>query len=121
MVNARGGYVSAHYGWRWIFWGLSCVQTVVVIASLLFLPETGAPIILDWKTKRLRKEGRKDVISPMETGHTSAQIFAKYLLRPFKVFKLMAKLTKDALYKSNRLYYGCVRSIMTYLTEGLTR
>ena len=64
---------------------MSIFQAIVVIASLLFLPETNAPIILDRKTKRLRAEGVKDVTSPMETGHTTQQIFAKYLLRPFKV------------------------------------
>ena|SRR2546430_877537 len=71
--------------WRRIFWGLACVQSVAVAATILFLPETNAPIVLDWKTKRLRKEGRKYVVSPMETGHTSRQVFTKYLLRPFKV------------------------------------
>lgn len=80
-----GGYVSTRYGWRYIFWGLSALQSFVVIASLVFLPETNAPIILDWKTKLLREEGKKDIMSPMETGHTPAQIFTKYLLRPFKV------------------------------------
>jgi hypothetical protein len=71
--------------WRRIFWGLACVQSVAVVATILFLPETNAPIVLDWKAKRLRKEGRKDVVSPMETGHTTRQVFTKYLLRPFKV------------------------------------
>jgi hypothetical protein len=72
--------------WRWIFWGLSIFQSVVVVATLLFLHETNAPILLDWKTKRLRAAGSKDIISPMETGHTAQQIFTKYLLRPFKVW-----------------------------------
>jgi len=55
--------------WRYIFWGLASIQVVVAIATLLFLPETSATIILDLKTKRLRSEGRTDVVSPMETGH----------------------------------------------------
>jgi len=79
--------------WRWIFWGLSSVQAVIVLMTFLLLPETNAPIILDWRTARLRKEGRKDVISPMETGHTPQQIFTKYLLRPFKVLLRLNKLT----------------------------
>jgi len=64
---------------------MSSVQAIVVLSSLIFLPETNAPIVLDWKTKKLRAQGVKDITSPMETGHTPQQVFAKYLLRPFKV------------------------------------
>jgi hypothetical protein len=77
--------IGLTFRWRRIFWGLACVQSVVVVATILFLPETNAPIVLDWKTKRLRSLGRKDIVSPMETGHSTRQVFTKYLLRPFKV------------------------------------
>lgn len=117
-ANERGGYISTHYGfetsksstltfrWRWIFYGLSCVQTVVVVMTLLFLPETNAPIILDWRTARLRKEGRKDVISPMETGHTPRQIFTKYLLRPFKVNTRANKVDSSQMLLGNPIVFS---------------
>jgi hypothetical protein len=65
------------------------VHAVIVLGCFIFLSETSAPIVLDWKTKRLRAQGRKDIISPMETGHTTRQIFTKYLLRPFRVLPLI--------------------------------
>jgi len=92
--------------WRWIFYGLSGVHAVVVVMTVLFLPETNAPIILDWRTARLRKEGRKDVISPMETGHTPQQIFTKYLLRPFKVNTRANKVDSSQMLLGNPIVFS---------------
>ena len=40
-----GGPLSAHAGWRWIFWFLAIVGGVFLLAVLLFLPETARSIV----------------------------------------------------------------------------
>ena len=40
-----GGPLSAHAGWRWIFWFLAIVGGAFLLAVLLFLPETARSIV----------------------------------------------------------------------------
>jgi MFS family permease len=40
-----GGPLSAHAGWRWIFWLLSIVGGSFLLAVLLFLPETARSVV----------------------------------------------------------------------------
>jgi multidrug resistance protein len=50
-----GAYLAEAKGWRWIFWLIAIVAGAVWIATLLFMRESYAPIILQQKTNRLRK------------------------------------------------------------------
>jgi hypothetical protein len=74
--------------WRWIFWGLTLLHSAIIILCLVGLPETHPGVILDRRAKRMRLEGHEDIASPMESGHSPHQMFAQYLLRPFKVPQL---------------------------------
>jgi len=40
-----GGPLAAHAGWRWIFWLLTIVGGVFLLAVLLFLPETARSVV----------------------------------------------------------------------------
>jgi multidrug resistance protein len=40
-----GGPLSAHAGWRWIFWVLAIVGGFFLLALLLFLPETARSVV----------------------------------------------------------------------------
>ncbi|KAI1798447.1 MFS general substrate transporter [Ganoderma leucocontextum] len=51
-----GGFVlMSPLGWRWLFWIMMIFAGVCTVLAFLFLPETYAPVILQWKAKRLRK------------------------------------------------------------------
>ena len=51
-----GGYVGeSGMDWRWAEWITLCIAGGLFVTMLLFLPETYAPIILEWKAKAMRE------------------------------------------------------------------
>ncbi|RWA10361.1 hypothetical protein EKO27_g4744 [Xylaria grammica] len=54
-----GGYIAQNLGWRWLFWLISGVLTLLY----LMIPETYRPILLARKAARLQKE---DGIRPIK-------------------------------------------------------
>ncbi|KKY17760.1 putative mfs dha1 multidrug resistance protein [Phaeomoniella chlamydospora] len=60
---------------------------VNLIATILFTPETYAPKILEWKTRRLRKEtGNLDLHSRLDSGIPASELLTRSLIRPVKMF-----------------------------------
>lgn len=42
--------------YRWVFWSSSIVDAVIQVAGVFCLQETYAPVLLEWKAARVRKE-----------------------------------------------------------------
>jgi multidrug resistance protein len=81
-----GSYLSAAKGWRWNFWILAIVAGVAALGMLVFLRETYAPVLLERKAKRLRKEtGNERLRSKMDHGLTPGKHIALSLIRPTKM------------------------------------
>ncbi|KAJ2894798.1 bicyclomycin resistance [Zalerion maritima] len=79
-----GGFVSGGPGWRWCFWILTITAGVIAIAMLIFLKETYAPVILERKAERKRKEtGNSAIRSKLDVGLSPADYFKKGIVRPF--------------------------------------
>ena len=51
-----GGLINSRLNWRWVFWILFVVSTLLCISSYFFLHETYAPIVLDKRKKKLEKK-----------------------------------------------------------------
>jgi len=51
-----GGFITASVSWRWIFRAVSIADFLIQIVGFFFLRETYAPVLLERKTERLRKE-----------------------------------------------------------------
>jgi len=84
---------------------LTVLLGAVIVLCLTSLPETHPGIILDRKARRLRTEGRKDMISPMETGDSREKVFAKYLSRPLTVITFIVNSDAvDAIPESDRVW-----------------
>lgn len=85
-----GGYLSQYAGWRWNFYLLSIMAAVVFVVTLIALPETYPPVLLERKAKKLRKEtGNQDLRAPSElSGRTPKQILWLNLIRPTKMLVL---------------------------------
>lgn len=82
-----GGFLAEAKGWRWVFWILAIFIGVNLIATILFTPETYAPKILEWKTRRLRKEtGNLDLHSRLDSGIPASELLTRSLIRPVKMF-----------------------------------
>ncbi|KAF5384078.1 hypothetical protein D9615_003429 [Tricholomella constricta] len=54
-----GGWIGERAGWRWLYWVLF-IFTGVCFIFTLFIPETLAPVLLNRKAARLRKETGDD-------------------------------------------------------------
>ncbi|KAJ9645324.1 hypothetical protein H2199_003330 [Coniosporium tulheliwenetii] len=51
-----GGFLVDAKGWRWVFWLIAIIAGATTAASFVLLRETYAPVLLDRKAARLRKE-----------------------------------------------------------------
>lgn len=104
-----GGFITQSYlAWRWVFWIMMIFAGLCWVITVLFLPETFAPILLMRKAKRLRKmdpEGNKDLYAPHEKSDWSfAGIAHRTLLRPFQILAQEPILVLITIYLS--IVYG---------------
>ena len=84
-----GGFLSQAAGWRWIFWVLAIAIGVVSIAAAPIIRETYAPVLLERKTKRLRKEtGNPNLRSKLEQNLPPREVFVQAISRPTKLLFL---------------------------------
>jgi len=78
-----GGFLSQAAGWRWIFWVLAIAIGVVSLGAAPIIRETYAPVLLERKTKRLRKErGNPNLRSKLEQNLTPKEVFIRAISRP---------------------------------------
>ena len=81
-----GGFLSQAKGWRWTFWVLCMLSGTFGILSLIFMRETYAPVILERKTQRLRKEtGNEELRSKVDVGLSPRDLFLHSIIRPTKM------------------------------------
>lgn len=86
------GYVALEKGWRWLSWVFMAITGGFWIIMVLTLPETRHSIILQNKTKRVRKQLEKEGITTanrVRDAHADErkglhQLFAITLTRPFR-------------------------------------
>ncbi|CZR54884.1 related to multidrug resistant protein [Phialocephala subalpina] len=84
-----GAYLAEAKGWRWIFWLIAIVAGAVWIATLLFMRESYAPIILQQKTNRLRKStSNPSLKSALDTGKDPKTLFKLSIVRPIRMLLL---------------------------------
>ncbi|KAK9248953.1 major facilitator superfamily domain-containing protein [Lipomyces tetrasporus] len=50
------GWIAMSLKWQWVFWILTIVNGAVFAFGLVMLEETYAPVLLQWKARKLRKE-----------------------------------------------------------------
>lgn len=81
-----GGYLSEAMGWRWVFWVMSMCSGVVTICFMIFARETYAPIIMQKRVNRLRKETGNNLLrSKLDHGLTTGEFFRRSIVRPCKM------------------------------------
>jgi multidrug resistance protein len=81
-----GGYLTPAAGWRWTFWLMAVCSGVLFVVAVLFVQESYPYVLLERKTKRLRKEtGNTALRSKLDTGKTPRELFAFSIFRPLKM------------------------------------
>lgn len=94
-----GGFLGEALGWRWVFWVLTILSGILTINFFVLARETYAPIILQKKTDRLRKEtGNTLLRSKLDAGLSTVDFFKRSILRPCKMLVLSPICVLAALY-----------------------
>lgn len=88
-----GAWIARFSTWRWVFWATSIADGVVQILGIFFLKETFAPVLLERRASKLRKElaldpnNTRQIRTPFEGKNRHwKEIFAKAIIRPFALF-----------------------------------
>lgn len=75
--------------WRWMFWSTSIFQGVMVVVSFFSFFETYAPVVLQRRAAKIRKEtgnGRYHTASEkLNEGKSSVAILKQALTRPLRL------------------------------------
>src|ERR1700761_8369993 len=102
-----GGFITENTTWRWVFWSTTILCAIIQVSGLFFLQgifglprnmnngvnsltwlkETYAPILLQWKAAKLRKEtGNTAYYTEYDSPDRSlSAILAVALVRPFRL------------------------------------
>lgn len=111
-----GGFLSAAKGWRWVFWVLAIAAGFVTIVMLILMRETYAPIVLQRKVNRLRKETGNELLrSKLDVGLSPSDYFKKGIIRPMKMLVLSPIVAIFAFYIA--VVYGYLYLVFTSVTE----
>ncbi|KAI6081353.1 bicyclomycin resistance protein [Hypoxylon rubiginosum] len=111
-----GGFLSDAEGWRWSFWLLAIIGGFLFIVMLFSLKESYAPVILERKTKKLRKATGNDLLrSKLDAGLTPADYFKRGIIRPFRMLFLSPIVAITSLYMA--VTYGYLYLMFTTITE----
>ncbi|GKT76523.1 major facilitator superfamily protein [Colletotrichum tofieldiae] len=107
-----GGYLIKGAGWRWVYWLVTIVGGIFIPLSWFMMKETFAPLILERKAERLRKEtGNQNLQSKLQTEAKMSDTFKHAIVRPLKLLFLTPIVTLMALYVA--ITYGILYLLIT--------
>lgn len=117
-----GGFITETIGWRWDFWIVLIIASIITVLIEILNKETSHRILIQQKVDRLRKDsGRTDLTSCYEQGSdncTRGQILLQGLVRPTKMLFLSPLVFFLSLYIA--FVYGVLYLIFTTI-PGLFR
>lgn len=115
-----GGFLAEGKGWRWVFWVLAILSGAVTVAMIIFARESYAPVLLQRKTDRLRKETGNNLLrSKLDAGLSAKDYFTRSIVRPLKMLVFSPMCAIFALYMA--ISYGLLYLIMTTISDVFTR
>ncbi|EAU33865.1 conserved hypothetical protein [Aspergillus terreus NIH2624] len=110
-----GGFLAENEGWRWVFWVIAIATAVMTIGCVLAYRESYAPVILERKVARLRKEtGNENLRSIYDRGLSTKELFWFTLARPVKLLFLSPIVFMMAMFAA--VTYGYLYLMFTTLT-----
>lgn len=111
-----GGFLADAKGWRWVFWVLVIVSGFFAVVMFIFARETFAPVILQKRVDRLRKETGNDLLrSKLDAGLSPTDHLKRGILRPIKMLIYSPICIIFALYVA--VVYGYLYLMFTSITE----
>ncbi|KAF9875581.1 hypothetical protein CkaCkLH20_06962 [Colletotrichum karsti] len=81
-----GAVMATREGWRWTFWLMTIMSSVISLIALIFLRETHPNILLSRKADGLRREtGNQELFSKLDRRLTPSQILVGAFVRTGKL------------------------------------
>ena len=104
------GFISA-VGWRWTFW-LGLTIAGVTLPFICLLPETYAPVLLQQRAAKLRKESRDpNIVAPYDLERKGArEMITVVLTRPIRMIVQESIVLFTCMYLSLAVSISPVRS-----------
>lgn len=110
-----GGFLAEAKGWRWVFWLLVILSGFLSVVLLVLARETYAPVLLQRKVDKLRKESGNDLLrSKLDAGLSPGDYFKRGIVRPFKMLIFSPLCSIFALYMG--ITYGYLYLLFTSIT-----
>jgi multidrug resistance protein len=110
-----GGFLVEHNSWRWVFWILAMFGGAFGLVLLVVGRETYAPILLEKKAAKLRKEtGNQNIKSKLAQQIPPREIFVRAISRPMKMLFLSPIVGMMSLYIA--INYGILYLFFTTIT-----
>ncbi|CAK7202204.1 hypothetical protein SEUCBS139899_004926 [Sporothrix eucalyptigena] len=111
-----GGFLASAKGWRWVFWLIVIISGFLTVVLFFSMRETYAPLLLERKTRRLRKEtGNQQLRSKLDAGLSPRDYFKRGIFRPLKMLAFSPIVLIFALYMA--VVYGYLYLMFTSVTE----
>ncbi|KAI1810484.1 MFS general substrate transporter [Poronia punctata] len=111
-----GGFLSAAKGWRWVFWLVTIVAGFVAIMMVILCRETYAPVILQRKVNRLRREtGNTKLVVKDQKQDSAWDILRAGIERPLRLLLLSPVGLICSLYMA--IVYGILNLMFTSISQ----
>ncbi|CCL98322.1 uncharacterized protein FIBRA_00316 [Fibroporia radiculosa] len=117
-----GGWIAERSTWRWVFWSTTIAAAIVQVCSIPFLKETFAPVLLEKKAARVRKEmdvekgNQRAVRTVFQTPERVwKQLILKAMVRPFVLLIQEPIIQLVALYLA--FIYGVIYLVLTTIPD----
>ncbi|RYP71337.1 hypothetical protein DL770_008144 [Monosporascus sp. CRB-9-2] len=107
-----GGYLIEAAGWRWVYWLIAIMGGFCIPVSFFWLRESFAPVLMEQKTRRLRKAtGNPDLYSKLSGRAPPKEQFKLAIVRPLKLLLVTPIVTLMSLYVA--IVYGILYLLIT--------
>lgn len=95
-----GGYLIRAVGWRWVYWLITIIAGVIAVFTFVTLKESYAPIILERRAARLRKETGNQALRSQfaDMSSSASEKFKVAIVRPLRLLFMTPIVTLMALY-----------------------
>ncbi|EFX05359.1 bicyclomycin resistance protein [Grosmannia clavigera kw1407] len=111
-----GGFLASAKGWRWVFWLIVIIAGFLSLVSVSIMRETYAPILLQRKVARLRRETGNDLLrSRLDIGLSTRDYFTRGIGRPIKMLTFSPVVQVCAIYMA--IVYGYLYLMFTSITQ----
>ncbi|KAK0725195.1 bicyclomycin resistance protein [Lasiosphaeris hirsuta] len=115
-----GGFLAEAAGWRWVFWLLVIVAGVLAIVMLIFARETYAPVLLQRRVDKLKKETGNDMLrSKLDSGLSAKDYFKRSIVRPLRMLVFSPTCIIFAFYIA--IIYGYLYLMFTSISDVFHR